>query len=120
MKFVTALVLTALLSFAVVLFFGWWTFAITSFVVAVVIPQSYGRAFLAGFLGIFLLWLIHAILLDSANGHLLSTKVADLFSLNGSYGILLFITALSGGLISGFAAMTGSLLLPLKTPSHKI
>lgn len=114
MKFLTSVILTALLGYAIVLFLGWWTFAITSFIVALVIPQKPGLAFLSALTGLFFLWLIQVIILDSSNDHLLSTKVATLFSLNGSYTILIFITATIGGLISGFAGLTGSLLIQNK------
>lgn len=108
MKFIISILLTALLGFAAPLYFAWWSFVITSLIVAVAIHQKPLRAFITGFLGMFLLWAIHAIILDSANDHILSQKVAMILPLNGSYGLLIFITAFLGGLISGFAALTGS------------
>jgi len=108
MKFITALLLTALLGFAAPLYFAWWSFAITSLVVALAIHQKPLKAFIAGFLGVFLLWALHAMFLDNANDHLLSGKVALILPLNGSYGLLIFITAFLGGLVSAFAALTGS------------
>lgn len=119
MKFIISVILTALLGFAIVLFLGWWTFAITSFIVAMVIPQKAGPAFLSAFLGIFLLWFIQVSLIDSANEHLLSTKVAFLFPLSGSYFTLTLITAFLGGLISGFAGLTAGFLHPLKRKSDQ-
>lgn len=119
MKFITSVLLTALLGFAVVLFLGWWTFAITSFIVAMVIPQKAGAAFLSAFLGIFLLWFFQIYLIDSANEHLLSTKVALLFPLDGSYFALMVTTAFLGGLISGFAGLTARFLRASKRYSHQ-
>ncbi len=58
MKFITAIILTALTGFiaGILSFSPWWGFAITSFLVALLVHQKGGKAFLSGFLGIFLLW----------------------------------------------------------------
>ena len=108
MKFITAILLTALMGFAAPLYFAWWAFAVTSLVVAVAIHQKPLKAFAAGFIGMFLLWAVHVYILDDANAHLLSQKVAYILPLNGSYNLLILITALIGGLVSGFAALAGS------------
>jgi len=112
MKFLSAVILTALLAFATGLYglMPWWSFAITSLIVAIAIHQKAGRAFLSGFLGLFLLWTILAFLKDNANEHLLSTKVAQILPLGGSYIVLILVTGVIGGLVSGLAALTGSYL----------
>ena len=108
MKFITVIMLTALLGYAAPLYFAWWSFAITSFIVAVMIHQSPAKAFLTGFIGLSLLWGFHASIIDNANDHILSQKVAYILPLNGSSISLIWITAITGGLVSGFAALTGS------------
>ena len=108
MKFITAIILTALLGYAAPLFFSWWSFAITSLIVAFVVHQVPAKAFLAGFVGLSLLWGIHAAVIDTANDHILSQKVANILPLNGSSMTLIWIAAIIGGLISGVAALTGS------------
>lgn len=112
MKFLSALILTALLAFACGLYgiLPWWSFAITSLMVAVAVHQKAGKAFLAGFLGLFLLWSVLAFLKDSANDHLLATKVAQILPLGGSYIVLIVVTGIIGGLVAGLAALTGSYL----------
>lgn len=114
MKFTTVLLLTALLGYAAPLFFPWWSFAVTSFIIALTIHQKAGKAFLAGFFGLFLLWGVHAFILDSANDHLLSQKVAVLFPLGGSSTTLILITAFIGALVSGLAALSGSIARTIK------
>lgn len=109
MKFIVVLLLTALLGFATPLYFGWWSFAITSFIIALLIHQKAFIAFVAGFAGMFLLWLFFTLIIDNANQHILSQKIARIFPLNGSSLMLILITSLIGGLISGFAALSGSL-----------
>ena len=109
MKFIIVILLTALLGFAAPLYFTWWSFAVCSFIIAVLIHQKPLMAFLATFLGLFLLWGIMAIWIDNANNHLLSAKIAMILPLHGSTTLLILITALIGGLVSGFAGLTGSL-----------
>lgn len=112
MKQITAIVLTAFLAFVAGVYSSlpWWSFAITSLLVAVSVHQKPGRAFLSGFLGLFLLWAGMAFLKDSANNHILSTKVAQILPLGGSYFVLILVTGIVGGLVSGLAALTGSYL----------
>jgi hypothetical protein len=108
MKFIIVLLLTALLGFATPLYFAWWSFAVTSFIIAIFIHQKAFAAFAAGFLGLFLLWLFHTLIIDNANQHILSYRIAQLLPLNGSSLALILITSFIGGIISGFAALSGS------------
>lgn len=114
MKFLVSILLIALLSFAVGLYLPWWSLALVAFLVAALIHQKAGRAFLSGFLALFLLWGVIAFIIDQRNQHILSTKVATLLPLAGSYVLLILITAIIGGLVAGFAAMAGSYLKRLR------
>ena len=109
MKFITVVLLTALLGYAAPLYFTWWSFAITSFIIALFVHQKAWAAFTATFLGLFLLWAIMALIIDSSNDYLLSQKIARLLPLGGSSTLLIIITALIGGLVSAFAGLSGSL-----------
>ena len=110
MKFITAILLTALLAFAIGLFqfFPWWSFVVCALVVAVAVPQKPWKAFLCGFLALFVLWMVMAFMADAANEHILSKKVAQILPLGGSYIALILVTGLVGGLVAGLAALTGS------------
>jgi len=108
MKFIVVVLLTALLGYAAPLYFSWWSFAVCSFVIALFIHQKPLIAFVATFLGLFLLWGIMAMLIDNANNHLLSQKIALVLPLKGSSILLILITALVGGLVSGFAGLSAS------------
>ena len=110
MKFIVSILLTALLSFTAGLYLPWWSIAVCAFIVSVLILQPPLKAFLAGFLGVFLLWLIFSWAIDSANNHILSHKIALIFPLGGASFLLILITALVGGLVSGMAALSGSYL----------
>ena len=112
MKIISAIVITGFLAYVLGVYSSlpWWSFAITSLVVSVSIHQKPGKAFLSGFIGLFLLWAVMALVKDAANEHLLSSKVAHILPLGGSYLVLILVTGIIGGLVSGLAALTGSYL----------
>jgi hypothetical protein len=110
MKFFVALLLTALLSFIAGLWFAWWVIAVIAFLVALLVHQRAWKAFLAGFLGLFLLWGVLAEWIDAENGSILSARIAVLLPLGGNSLLLVLITGIIGGLVAGFAAMSGSYL----------
>ncbi len=112
MRFLLSVVLIILLAFIAGIYLPWWSIAIIAFAVALLVPQSMGKSFLAGFIGIFLLWLLLAFWIDSKNESILSQKVAQLFSLGNSSFALIIVTAIIGALVGGFAAMSGSTLRP--------
>jgi hypothetical protein len=110
MKFLVAIILTALLAFISGLFLPWWGIAVTSLLVAILVHQKAGKAFITGYLGVFLLWAGLALWIDIKNDGVLSKKIASILPLGGNHIYLLIITGLVGGLVSGFAAMSGSYL----------
>lgn len=116
MRFILSVILIALLSFIVAVFTSlpWWTIAIISFGIALLLHQGMGRSFLAGFLAIFILWGIMAFWIDIKNDGLLSGRIAELFPLGGSGILLVLLSATVGGLVAGFAALSGAALLPRK------
>ena len=119
MKFLIALILTALLSFIAGIYINiWWFFAIIALLVEILVHQKAGKAFFAGFLGLFILWFALTFWIDSANNSVLSVKIASLLPLGGSKWLLMIVTAFIGGLIAGFAAMSGSYLR--STPKKNI
>ena len=110
MKFLVAILLTALLAFISGLFFPWWGIAISSLVVAILIHQKPGKAFLSGYLGVFILWGGLALWIDIKNGGVLSKKIALVLPLGGNTVYLILLTGFIGGLVAGMAAMSGSFL----------
>ncbi|MBU3745332.1 MAG: hypothetical protein FGM61_12455 [Sediminibacterium sp.] len=109
MKFLVATLLTAYLGYAIGVYtqMPWWSFALSSAVVALCIRQTLFSTFVAGFLGMFLLWAVLAFIRDISNDHILSQRVASLLKLGTSSTLLIFISGAVGGLVSGFAAVTG-------------
>jgi hypothetical protein len=108
MRFVLTTLLTTLLSFIAGLYLPWWSIAIVAFLSALLMQPKIWVSFIAGFLGIFLLWSVLSFWIDMANESILSHKIAQLFPLGGSSVLLILVTAFVGGLVGGFAAMAGS------------
>jgi hypothetical protein len=108
-NFFLSLVLIALTAGLLQLVLPWWIVAVASYIVAYVIEQKSSTSFLSGFLAIFLLWSVYAFVLSSANANILASKVALLLPLKGNVWLLLLVTGIIGGLVSGFAALSGNL-----------
>jgi hypothetical protein len=108
MKFISSILLTALVSFVAGLYLPWWSVAMAAFIVAVIIPLASWKSFLSGFLGVFFLWAMLAWWIDSKNNSILSQKIAQLLQLGSSSILLILVTAFIGALVAGFAGLTGS------------
>lgn len=115
MKFIIALLLTILLAFVAGLYLPWWGIAIAAFVAALLVHQSAGKSFLAGLVGLWLLWSGLAWWMDAANDSILSSRVVKLLPLpDGSIWLVLF-TGLVAGLVGGMAALTAHFLRARKS-----
>jgi len=114
MKFLISLILTALLSFAACLYLPWWSIAIAAFIVAALIPQKPGKAFLTGFISLFLLWGGLSFWISYNNEHMLAHKISVLMVKTDNPYLLILATALIGALVAAFAALTGSYLRKTK------
>ena len=110
MKFLTSIVLIALLSVAACLYLPWWSIAVVAFIVTVAIPQKPLASFLSGFIALFLLWGTLCWYISSNNNHLLAHKVSVLMLQMDSPYVLILATALIGALVAGFAALSGSFM----------
>lgn len=106
-KFLIQTIVIAFLAFSLELFFPWWSIAIAAGFGGTFLRSK--ANFLAGFLGIGLLWLGSAWLIDHSSSSDLPAKVAAIFQV--SKPVLLAITCMIGALVGGFAALTGSYLL---------
>ena len=87
-------------------FLPWWSLAIPCLIFGAWKGTKGGTAFLYGFLGIGILWLFQALVIDIQNDSILTGRIADLFSLPHS-SLVILITVVIGGLAGGFSTMTG-------------
>ncbi|MCO6496406.1 MAG: hypothetical protein J5I50_01965 [Chitinophagaceae bacterium] len=108
MKFISSLLLIAILSYVLGLFLPWWTIAIAAFVVCWLIPQKGFASFLSGFLAVFLLWGIMSYMISAANHDILAHRISELLLKKDNPTMLILVTGLIGGVVAGFAALSGS------------
>jgi len=110
MKFILSIVLVALVTYAIGIYgnLPWWSFVVTNLIIAIALPIKPLQSFIAGALGVGALWAGLAFGIDLANNHILSTKVAQILPLGGSYISLIAVTAIVGALLGGLASLTGS------------
>jgi len=110
MKFILSIVLVALVTYAIGIYgnLPWWSFVVTNLIIAIALPIKPIQSFLAGALGVGALWAGLAFGFDMANNHILSSKVAQILPLGGSYIALIIVTAFVGALLGGLASLTGS------------
>lgn len=107
MKFILQIFGIVVLAHMFEIFLPWYSIALAAFIMGYIF-KSKGN-FIAGFLGIAMLWLFKAWLMDSASTTDLADRVAHIFSLDGKKWLFL-LTAVVGGLVGGFSALTGALL----------
>jgi hypothetical protein len=89
-------------------FFPWWSIAIVCFGVGAWLNDSPGKSYALGMAAVTLLWSGYAGFLNNANGGLLAGKISELFQGKVSGTQLIFVSGLIGGLVGGFATMTGA------------
>ena len=108
-NFILSVVVISTVSAILQMFLPWWIIAVVAFMAGYATRQNGVAAFAAGFLSIFILWVGYAAILSLSNGNLLAHKVAELLPFNGHVVLLLLATGVVGGLVSGFASLTGRL-----------
>lgn len=111
MRFFIAIALIAGLSFVAQQFLPWWSVAVVAFAVGFIMRQKREAAFFTGLIALFFLWSIYSYILSSANQHILVEKLAELFApiIRGKEFRIYVLTGAIGGLIGGFASLSGRL-----------
>ncbi|MEX2234132.1 MAG: hypothetical protein WD824_18340 [Cyclobacteriaceae bacterium] len=107
MRFPVQILVIVILGFFMELFLPWWSIAIAAFAGGLLINTK--SNFSAGFLAIGILWVVNALITDLSTDTGLADRVARIFMLY-SKTLLLLVTFIIGGLVGGFAAMTGGSL----------
>ncbi len=105
MKFIIQVLTTAAVCFALQSFLPWWSMAVGAAAVAYFIDNKGGVSFLAGLLGVALLWSAMAFFIDASSHAILTSKVNKLLPIPA-----LALTAIVGGLVGGLSALSGTLL----------
>jgi hypothetical protein len=109
MKFIYALISTALLAYAGGIFLPWWSVALAGFISGIWLLQKPGMSFLSSFTAVFLLWGGFALFRSQMNDDILATRFALLILKSDNPLSLVLLTGMIGGLVSGLGALSGSL-----------
>ena len=102
--------MTGVQTCALPIYFPWWSIAIVCFIIAALIRQGPGIAFLCGFLALFILWGGLSFWISNNNNHILAHKISLLILKKDNPYMLILLTGLIGAVVGGFAALAGSLL----------
>jgi hypothetical protein len=87
----------------------WWLYIIPIFILGFLNSNDKFKAFRAGFLGVFLPWLIYILLINQRNDGILAARMAALFKHIPSF-VLICVCSLIGGILGGWSAYCGHLL----------
>lgn len=96
-------------AFLLNLFLPWWSIAIPGLIFGYWFNHKALPSFYWGFLALFLLWGGQALYIHLANDGILSSRIAEMLSV-GSPILVVLITGILGGLLSGLATLTGALV----------
>ncbi len=105
MKFIIHIAITIVICYLLQLFLPWWTMAVGSFTIAYLLGNKGFPSFAAGFLATGMLWIGFAFYVDVITSSILTEKLNRLLPVNS-----FILTLLIGGLVGGFASLTGSLI----------
>ncbi len=109
MKFLIKILLIAAISYVGQMFLPFWVVAIAGLLVSLVVKTNGFTAFLSGFIGVFGLWFLSAYFINENAQGILSEKMVTIIPV-GSVLMLIILTAVIGGLVGGFGALTGSIV----------
>ena len=107
MKLIIRIIAIGVLTYFVSPFGSWWMAMVSSFLICFMLPSSGLIAFIAGFLGVGLVWLGSAWDLDVENSSAFSSRIAEVMQMGKPLILILFSGAI-GGISGGVAAITGS------------
>jgi len=90
--------------------FEWWTVAIASFIGGAILGKSSGETFVKGMVAVIIVWLLMVCYYHFSTQGILSNKIAQILPVGGNVTVLIVVTVLIGGIVGGWAAMSGFLV----------
>jgi hypothetical protein len=88
-------------------FLPWWSLVIPCIAAGYLLPFKAYKAFLFGFLMVFITWLGFYLYINHLNNDKIATDIALLFHIPGKY-LLFGLCAVTGGLIGGLSSLLGA------------
>ena len=105
MKFILGSAVIIIVGYFASLYLPWWSAMAVAAIIGFILNDK--SNFLMGFVSLSILWGVSSLLIDMENNSILSSKVGELFQING-FGILLLTTILAG-ILGGLSAWSGAL-----------
>ncbi len=93
----------------------WWSAALVAGIAGLLSKLRTGEAFVAGFMGVAVMWIIFFVVKDIRSHHVLSQKMAQIFHLP-SYLFYILVTFLLGGITGGIPCWAGAQLRKIFRP----
>lgn len=107
MLFIVRFILIALVGLLVSFFMPWWCLIVVSFIISFFLTGRNFNAFLSGFLGAGLLWMLMAWKIDIETVSIMSSKIVQIFEIEETI-MLVIASGVIGGVAGGFGALTGN------------
>lgn len=107
MKLIIKIMLIAGLAYLSGLYLPWWGVVVVAALVSLIIPTSGFAAFVSGFIGVGLLWMVLSWKIDIESQGILTNKMAALFGLSDPI-YLVIASGLIGALAGGLGSVTGN------------
>lgn len=107
MRLLLQILVVAFLALVLAQIMPWWGVAIAGLAGGYAYAGHRGKSFLAGFLGIFILWFLAALYIKVTTGSDFADRFALLFPFPLSGTALMVVSGVIGGIVGGFGAFTG-------------
>lgn len=101
------LILIAVVGLLAQLVLPWWSLAVVAFVICYLRSSSGGRAFVSGFAGTALVWLVYAFVIHTRTDGVFTGRMSELLFKTNTSALPLLVTALIGGLVGGLGGLSG-------------
>lgn len=95
-------------SWIIALLLPWWSLFIPAFLLSAWAIKNSFLAFITGFIASGLGWFVQALYIHFANDAILSTRMAEMFSVGSPWAVL-WLTFLVAAIPGGLAALSGTL-----------
>ena len=110
MNFILRILITGISTYYLSSLFPWWFIIFIPFSLGLIFDDNYISHFLSGFIGVTISWIFLLLSIEYQSESILSSKIIEILKIN-STNILIIITALIGGIISGLSSITGLALI---------
>jgi len=107
MLFLFRLILISVFTYLLALFTPWWSAIGCSALIAFFLPGNNFNAFLSGFMGVGLIWMVMAWKVNVETESIMSLKMIDLFPID-DVNMLIILTAIIGGFAGALGAFSGN------------